>query len=170
MYHFYLQVPQLASSISEIQNRVLEEVQNLNFVKDNSATFIERKLSFEKKKPVQTLVSLVAFSNNDDYHLLSLFKSQYVIFHITYFILVSYNYLLHIEFLIYFYPLHYDLHKVIGFYLFCTRCIQNKCLSVLDAGRHLINIWQVKEQNFVEQNHYSLNLTFFQIRNPILQR
>nr|XP_012634461.1 rho guanine nucleotide exchange factor 38 isoform X5 [Microcebus murinus] len=41
------------SSISEIQNRLLEEVQNLNFVKDNSATFIERKLSFEKKKPVQ---------------------------------------------------------------------------------------------------------------------
>ncbi|XP_021505717.1 rho guanine nucleotide exchange factor 38 [Meriones unguiculatus] len=45
--------PLLAVSISEIQNRVLEEVQNLNFVKDNSATFIERKLSFEKKKPAQ---------------------------------------------------------------------------------------------------------------------
>uniref|UniRef100_A0A8C3WLG0 Rho guanine nucleotide exchange factor 38 n=1 Tax=Catagonus wagneri TaxID=51154 RepID=A0A8C3WLG0_9CETA len=50
-----MRVPLSASSISEIQNRVLEEVQNLNFVKDNSATFIERKLSFEKKKPVQTL-------------------------------------------------------------------------------------------------------------------
>ncbi|XP_004686654.1 PREDICTED: rho guanine nucleotide exchange factor 38 [Condylura cristata] len=47
--------PLSASSISEIQNRVLEEVQNLSFVKDNSATFIERKLSFEKKKPVQIL-------------------------------------------------------------------------------------------------------------------
>nr|XP_008535087.1 PREDICTED: rho guanine nucleotide exchange factor 38 isoform X3 [Equus przewalskii] len=46
-------IPLLASTICEIQNRVLEEVQNLNFVKDNSATFIERKLSFEKKKPVQ---------------------------------------------------------------------------------------------------------------------
>lgn len=45
-------------SISEIQNRVLEEVQNLSFVKDNSATFIERKLSFEKKKTAQSLVSL----------------------------------------------------------------------------------------------------------------
>ena len=65
----------MASSVSEIQNRVLEEVQNLNFVKDNNATFIERKLSFEKKKPVQTLVSLVAFSNNDDYQFFSLFKS-----------------------------------------------------------------------------------------------
>ncbi|XP_039111551.1 rho guanine nucleotide exchange factor 38 [Hyaena hyaena] len=48
-------VPLLPSRISEIQNRVLEEVQNLNFVKDNSATFIERKLSFEKKKLVQIL-------------------------------------------------------------------------------------------------------------------
>lgn len=51
----------LVSNISEMQNRVLEEVQNLNFIKDNSATFIERKLSFEKKKPVQILVSLVTF-------------------------------------------------------------------------------------------------------------
>ncbi|XP_006874617.1 PREDICTED: dynamin-binding protein [Chrysochloris asiatica] len=46
-----VQVPLLLSSISEIQDRVLEEVHNLNFVKDNNATFIERKLSFEKKKP-----------------------------------------------------------------------------------------------------------------------
>lgn len=55
---FYPQMPLPVLSISEIQNRVLEEVQNLNFVKDNSATFIERKLSFEKKKPAQVLVSL----------------------------------------------------------------------------------------------------------------
>ncbi|XP_042791701.1 rho guanine nucleotide exchange factor 38 isoform X2 [Neofelis nebulosa] len=55
VYSTVAPVPLLASSISEIQNRVLEEVQNLNFVKDNSATFIERKLSFEKKKPVQIL-------------------------------------------------------------------------------------------------------------------
>ncbi|ELW64109.1 Dynamin-binding protein [Tupaia chinensis] len=48
-------VPLTAPDISVVQNRVLEEVQNLNFVKDNSATFIERKLSFEKKKPVQSL-------------------------------------------------------------------------------------------------------------------
>lgn len=55
---FLLQVPPPVMSISEIQNRVLEEVQNLSFVKDNSATFIERKLSFEKKKTAQSLVSL----------------------------------------------------------------------------------------------------------------
>lgn len=54
---FLLQVPLPVLSISEIQNRVLEEVQNLSFVKDNSATFIERKLSFEKKKTAQSLVS-----------------------------------------------------------------------------------------------------------------
>ncbi|XP_053417033.1 rho guanine nucleotide exchange factor 38 [Nycticebus coucang] len=52
-YSTVVPVPLLVSSISEIHSRVLEEVQNLNFVKDNSATFIERKLSFEKKKPVQ---------------------------------------------------------------------------------------------------------------------
>ncbi|XP_068954789.1 rho guanine nucleotide exchange factor 38-like [Petaurus breviceps papuanus] len=45
----------LPASISEVQNRVIEEVHSLNFVKDNSANFIERKLSFEKKKPVPTL-------------------------------------------------------------------------------------------------------------------
>ncbi|XP_054447637.1 rho guanine nucleotide exchange factor 38 [Pteronotus mesoamericanus] len=53
LYPTVVPVPLLVSNISEIQSRVLEEVQNLNFVKDNSATFIERKLSFEKKKPVQ---------------------------------------------------------------------------------------------------------------------
>ncbi|XP_059517614.1 rho guanine nucleotide exchange factor 38 [Myotis daubentonii] len=53
LYSTVVPVPLLVSNISEMQNRVLEEVQNLNFIKDNSATFIERKLSFEKKKPVQ---------------------------------------------------------------------------------------------------------------------
>ncbi|GAB1288135.1 Rho guanine nucleotide exchange factor 38 [Apodemus speciosus] len=48
-------VPLPILGISEIQNQVLEEVHNLSFVKDNSATFIERKLSFEKKKPAQVL-------------------------------------------------------------------------------------------------------------------
>ncbi|XP_032716399.1 rho guanine nucleotide exchange factor 38 [Lontra canadensis] len=55
VYSTVAPVPLLDSRISEIQNRVLEEVQNLNFVKDNGATFIERKLSFEKKKSVQIL-------------------------------------------------------------------------------------------------------------------
>ncbi|XP_070264681.1 rho guanine nucleotide exchange factor 38 [Myotis yumanensis] len=53
LYSTVVPVPLLVSDITEMQNRVLEEVQNLNFIKDNSATFIERKLSFEKKKPVQ---------------------------------------------------------------------------------------------------------------------
>nr|XP_005287933.1 rho guanine nucleotide exchange factor 38 [Chrysemys picta bellii] len=45
-------VPLSSSSICEVQNQVLEGFHNLNFVKENSsATFIERKLSFEKKKP-----------------------------------------------------------------------------------------------------------------------
>uniref|UniRef100_A0A8C6VI41 Rho guanine nucleotide exchange factor 38 n=1 Tax=Naja naja TaxID=35670 RepID=A0A8C6VI41_NAJNA len=40
------------SHISEIQDQVLEDVHNLNCIKENHCvTFIERKLSFEKKRP-----------------------------------------------------------------------------------------------------------------------
>ncbi|PKK26211.1 Rho guanine nucleotide exchange factor (GEF) 38 [Columba livia] len=46
-------VPLSSSSICEVQNQLMEKVQKLNFVKENSsATFIERKLSWDKKKPV----------------------------------------------------------------------------------------------------------------------
>ncbi|XP_041905620.1 rho guanine nucleotide exchange factor 38 [Corvus kubaryi] len=46
-------VPLSSSSICEVQNQLIEEVHKLNFVKENSsATFIERKLSLERKKPV----------------------------------------------------------------------------------------------------------------------
>ncbi|XP_074445524.1 rho guanine nucleotide exchange factor 38 [Larus michahellis] len=46
-------VPLSSSSICEVQNQLMEEVHKLNFVKENSsATFIERKWSLEKKKPV----------------------------------------------------------------------------------------------------------------------
>uniref|UniRef100_A0A452EBQ7 Rho guanine nucleotide exchange factor 38 n=1 Tax=Capra hircus TaxID=9925 RepID=A0A452EBQ7_CAPHI len=69
-------VPQLASSISEIQNGVLEEVQNLNFVKDNNATFIERKLSFEKKKPVQTLPEVPRQTDTHRSKLLSTYSTE----------------------------------------------------------------------------------------------
>uniref|UniRef100_A0A7M4EEL2 Rho guanine nucleotide exchange factor 38 n=1 Tax=Crocodylus porosus TaxID=8502 RepID=A0A7M4EEL2_CROPO len=45
-----------SSSISGVQNQVMEEVHKLNFVKDTTTTtFIERKLSFEKKKPGPSL-------------------------------------------------------------------------------------------------------------------
>ncbi|KAI5937836.1 rho guanine nucleotide exchange factor 38 [Manis javanica] len=69
-------VPLLASSISEIQNQVLEEVQNLNFVKDNSVTFIERKLSFEKKKPVQILPEVPRQTDIHRSKLLSTYSSE----------------------------------------------------------------------------------------------
>uniref|UniRef100_A0A8B9NKB5 Rho guanine nucleotide exchange factor 38 n=1 Tax=Accipiter nisus TaxID=211598 RepID=A0A8B9NKB5_9AVES len=47
-------VPLSSSSICEVQNQLMEEVHKLNFVKENSsATFIERKLSLEKKKPLE---------------------------------------------------------------------------------------------------------------------
>ncbi|XP_019389697.1 PREDICTED: rho guanine nucleotide exchange factor 38 [Crocodylus porosus] len=49
-------VPLSSSSISGVQNQVMEEVHKLNFVKDTTTTtFIERKLSFEKKKPGPSL-------------------------------------------------------------------------------------------------------------------
>ncbi|XP_076998756.1 rho guanine nucleotide exchange factor 38 [Tamandua tetradactyla] len=69
-------VPLLTSSISEIQNQVLEEVQNLNFVKDNSATFIERKLSFEKKKLLQILPEMPRQTDVHRSKLLSTYSAE----------------------------------------------------------------------------------------------
>ncbi|OBS78010.1 hypothetical protein A6R68_19603 [Neotoma lepida] len=69
-------VPLPVLSISEIQNRVLEEVQNLNFVKDNSATFIERKLSFEKKKPAQVLPEVSHQTDDHRSKLLSTYGAE----------------------------------------------------------------------------------------------
>nr|XP_003410416.1 rho guanine nucleotide exchange factor 38 [Loxodonta africana] len=75
-YSTVVPVPLLATSISEIQNRVLEEIHNLNFVKDNSATFIERKLSFEKKKPVQILPELPRQTDTHRSKLLSTYSAE----------------------------------------------------------------------------------------------
>ncbi|KAL2780694.1 rho guanine nucleotide exchange factor 38 isoform 1 [Daubentonia madagascariensis] len=75
-YSTVVPVPLLVSSISEIQNRVLEEVQNLSFVKDNSATFIERKLSFEKKKPMQILPEMPRQNDIHRSKLLSTYSAE----------------------------------------------------------------------------------------------
>ncbi|XP_074178885.1 rho guanine nucleotide exchange factor 38 isoform X2 [Rhinolophus sinicus] len=69
-------VPLLVSNISEIQNQVLEEVQNLNFVKNNNATFIERKLSFEKKKHVQILPEVPRQTDTHRAKLLSTYSTE----------------------------------------------------------------------------------------------
>ncbi|KAH0500780.1 Rho guanine nucleotide exchange factor 38 [Microtus ochrogaster] len=69
-------VPLPVLSISEIQNRVLEEVQNLSFVKDNSATFIERKLSFEKKKTVPSLPEVPHQTDDHRSKLLSTYGAE----------------------------------------------------------------------------------------------
>ncbi|XP_041511073.1 rho guanine nucleotide exchange factor 38 isoform X2 [Microtus oregoni] len=63
-------------SISEIQNRVLEEVQNLSFVKDNSATFIERKLSFERKRTAQSLPEVPHQTDDHRSKLLSTYGAE----------------------------------------------------------------------------------------------
>uniref|UniRef100_A0A2K6JM06 Rho guanine nucleotide exchange factor 38 n=1 Tax=Rhinopithecus bieti TaxID=61621 RepID=A0A2K6JM06_RHIBE len=75
-YSTLVPVPLLVSSISEIQNQVLEEVQNLNCVKENSATFIERKLSFEKKKPVQILPEMPRQTDIHRSKLLSTYSTE----------------------------------------------------------------------------------------------
>uniref|UniRef100_A0A4X2K4Y4 Dynamin-binding protein n=1 Tax=Vombatus ursinus TaxID=29139 RepID=A0A4X2K4Y4_VOMUR len=66
----------LPTSISEAQNRVIEEVHSLNFVKDNSATFIERKLSFEKKKPVPILAEMPRQMENHRSQLLASYSLE----------------------------------------------------------------------------------------------
>lgn len=38
------------SNISEVQSSIMEELNNLTVVKDNTQTLIERKVSFEKTK------------------------------------------------------------------------------------------------------------------------
>ncbi|KAM8968746.1 rho guanine nucleotide exchange factor 38 [Sarcophilus harrisii] len=66
----------LPSSINKAQNRIIEEVHSLNFVKDNSTTFIERKLSFEKKKPGPTLSDMPRQTENHRSQLLATYSLE----------------------------------------------------------------------------------------------
>ncbi|XP_021101123.1 rho guanine nucleotide exchange factor 38 isoform X2 [Heterocephalus glaber] len=75
-YATILPVPRLVSSLGEIQNQILVKVQNLNFVKENSATFIERKLSFEKKKSIQTQPEVPRQTETHRSHLLSTYSAE----------------------------------------------------------------------------------------------
>ncbi|KAI1238499.1 Rho guanine nucleotide exchange factor 38 [Lamprotornis superbus] len=70
-------VPLSSSSIYEVQNQLIEEVHKLNFVKENSsATFIERKLSLEKKKPVPSPLESPRQTEGDRAKLLSTYSTQ----------------------------------------------------------------------------------------------
>eukprot|EP00075_Anas_platyrhynchos_P003209 XP_005027952.3 rho guanine nucleotide exchange factor 38 [Anas platyrhynchos] len=70
-------VPLSSSSICEVQNQLMEEVHKLNFVKENSsATFIERKLSFEKKKPVPSPLESPRQTEADRSKLLSTYSTE----------------------------------------------------------------------------------------------
>lgn len=119
-YTLCLQVTLLVSNISEIQNRVLEEVQNLNFMKDNSATFIERKLSFEKKKPVQILVSLEIFMPMMTVTSLPClnYNLSYFPYHLSHSNILIHTYFMQNIFVSFF--LYTMNSKRIDFYLFCT--------------------------------------------------
>ncbi|KFO79208.1 Dynamin-binding protein, partial [Cuculus canorus] len=70
-------VPLSSSSICEVQNQLMEEVHKLNFVKENSsATFIERKLSLEKKKPVPSPPELPRQTEGHRSKLLSTYSTE----------------------------------------------------------------------------------------------
>ncbi|KAM9236841.1 rho guanine nucleotide exchange factor 38 [Leptosomus discolor] len=70
-------VPLSSSSICEVQNQLMEEVHKLNFVKENSsATFIERKLSLEKKKPVPSLLESPRQTEGHRSKLLSTYSTE----------------------------------------------------------------------------------------------
>ncbi|MEE6460527.1 hypothetical protein FKM82_000996 [Ascaphus truei] len=64
----------LSANVNEVQHRITEELQNLSFVKENSSsTFIERKLSFEKKKPLSPLPELPRQTESHRCRLLSIY-------------------------------------------------------------------------------------------------
>uniref|UniRef100_A0A8C3EIG2 Dynamin-binding protein n=1 Tax=Corvus moneduloides TaxID=1196302 RepID=A0A8C3EIG2_CORMO len=70
-------VPLSSSSICEVQNQLIEEVHKLNFVKENSsATFIERKLSLERKKPVPSLLESPRQTEDHRSKLLSTYSTE----------------------------------------------------------------------------------------------
>ncbi|XP_043917243.1 rho guanine nucleotide exchange factor 38 [Protopterus annectens] len=66
--------PFSSSSITEVQNRVLEDLENLNFVKENSSgthKLVERKLSLEKKRSTPTPPEFSRQTENNRSKLLS---------------------------------------------------------------------------------------------------
>ncbi|XP_010307604.1 rho guanine nucleotide exchange factor 38 [Balearica regulorum gibbericeps] len=70
-------VPLSSSSICEVHNQLMEEVHKLNFVKENSSTtFIERKLSLEKKKPVPSPVESPRQTEGHRSELLSTYSTE----------------------------------------------------------------------------------------------
>ncbi|KAM4899752.1 rho guanine nucleotide exchange factor 38 [Sylvia borin] len=70
-------IPLSSSSICEVQNQLIEEVHKLNFVKENSSvTFIERKLSLERKKPVPSPLESPRQTEDHRSKLLSTYSSE----------------------------------------------------------------------------------------------
>lgn len=44
------------SNIAEVQNSIMDELNNLTFVKDNAQKLMERKVSFERQRDKKTVV------------------------------------------------------------------------------------------------------------------
>ncbi|KAM4049629.1 rho guanine nucleotide exchange factor 38 [Anomaloglossus baeobatrachus] len=70
-------VPFLIANVNEVQHRIMDELQNLNFMKENNnATFIERKLSFERKKTLSPLPELPRQTESHRCKLLSTYGAE----------------------------------------------------------------------------------------------
>uniref|UniRef100_A0A8C5UAT5 Dynamin-binding protein n=1 Tax=Malurus cyaneus samueli TaxID=2593467 RepID=A0A8C5UAT5_9PASS len=66
-----------SSSICEVQNQLIEEIHKLNFVKENcGVTFIERKLSLERKKPVPSPLESPRQTEGHRSKLLSMYSTE----------------------------------------------------------------------------------------------
>ncbi|OCT97173.1 rho guanine nucleotide exchange factor 38 [Xenopus laevis] len=67
----------ICGNVNHVQQHIIEELQNLNFFKENStATFIERKLSFERKKTLSPLPELPRQSESHRSKLLSTYGAE----------------------------------------------------------------------------------------------
>lgn len=52
---YTLQAP--LSNIAEVQNSIMDELNNMTFVKDNAQRLMERKVSFERQRDRKIIVS-----------------------------------------------------------------------------------------------------------------
>ncbi|XP_068134966.1 rho guanine nucleotide exchange factor 38 [Hyperolius riggenbachi] len=67
----------LSANVNEVQQQIMDDLQNLNFMKENNnSTFIERKLSFERKKTLSPLPELPRQTESHRCKLLSTYSAD----------------------------------------------------------------------------------------------
>ncbi|CAL8331555.1 unnamed protein product [Lota lota] len=60
------QLPAPLSNINEVQNSIMDELNNLTFVKDNAQKLMERKVSFERQREKKPMVAEVQHQTEQD--------------------------------------------------------------------------------------------------------